>query len=165
MTVLSRISKWYFFSKIVWYRGSWTLLIWYGTSSVVTSRVILRQMTKIIEFKLNLDTHKNIFAPVDQIPCNVILTLDGQLQTKGIEVAWECKWKCAFISVQDAFLLPLLLFFFFFSPQSSFYWRIWPFQSFKFAFQNVLLYKHLLMIFIDIVTSGYVCSSALLFIL
>lgn len=114
VTVSSRISKWYFFSKIVWYRGSWTLLIWYGTSSVVTSRVILRQMTKIIEFKLNLDTHKNIFAPVDQIPCNVILTLDGQLQTKGIEVSWECKWKCAFISVQDAFLLPLLLFFFFF---------------------------------------------------
>ena len=50
-----------------------------------------RQMTKLTEFKLEFDTPRNVFAPGDQVPCKFILTLDDQLETKGIEVVLEGK--------------------------------------------------------------------------
>ena len=45
-----------------------------------------RQMTKLTEFKLKLNTNQKIFRPGDQIPCKVILTLDRLMETKGIAV-------------------------------------------------------------------------------
>ena len=48
-------------------------------------------MTKLTEFKLEFDTPRNVFAPGDQVPCKFILTLDDQLETKGIEVVLEGK--------------------------------------------------------------------------
>lgn len=43
-------------------------------------------MTKLTEFKLNLNTNQKIFQPGDEIPCKVILTLDRLMKTKGIAV-------------------------------------------------------------------------------
>ena len=48
-------------------------------------------MTKLTEFKLEIDTRRKVFVPGDQIPCIVILTLDDQLETKGIEIVFEGK--------------------------------------------------------------------------
>ena len=45
-----------------------------------------RQMTKLTEFKLKLNTNQKIFRSGDQIPCKVILTLDRLMKTKGIAV-------------------------------------------------------------------------------
>ena len=48
-------------------------------------------MTKLTELKLEFDTRRKVFVPGDQIPCTVILTLDDQLETKGIEIVLEGK--------------------------------------------------------------------------
>ena len=48
-------------------------------------------MTKLTEFKLNFDTDRESFRPGDQIPCKIILTLDGLMETKGIEIVSQGK--------------------------------------------------------------------------
>ena len=68
-------------------------------------------MTKLTEFKLEIDTRRKVFAPGDQIPCIVILTLDDQLETKGIEIVFEGKWVCVFFSLQGIFAFLILMFF------------------------------------------------------
>ena len=45
-----------------------------------------RQMFRFRELKLNFSTAQDVFRPGDQIPCKVILNIDGQMETKGIEV-------------------------------------------------------------------------------
>ena len=49
-------------------------------------------MTKLTEFKLKFDTDREFFKPGDEIPCKIILTLDGQMETKGIKIVSQGKW-------------------------------------------------------------------------
>ena len=48
-------------------------------------------MTKLTEFKLKFDTDREFFKPGDEIPCKIILTLDGQMETKGIKIMSQGK--------------------------------------------------------------------------
>ena len=43
-------------------------------------------MTNLTEFKLKFDPDREFFPPGDRIRCKIMLTLDGQMETKGIEI-------------------------------------------------------------------------------
>ena len=48
-------------------------------------------MSKVTEFKLKFDADQEFFQPGDRIRCKIILTLDGQMETKGIEIVSQGK--------------------------------------------------------------------------
>ena len=48
-------------------------------------------MSKVTEFKLKFDADQEFFRPGDQIRCKIILILDGQMETKGIELVSQGK--------------------------------------------------------------------------
>lgn len=54
-------------------------------------------MFRVREFKLNFSTAQDVFRPGDQIPCKVILDIDSQMETKGIEVISKGKLKFVLI--------------------------------------------------------------------
>ena len=48
-------------------------------------------MSKVTEFKLSFDADQEFFRPGDRIRCKIVLTLDGQMETKGIEIVSQGK--------------------------------------------------------------------------